>query len=227
MLRENCQKLKENIQKICDQAGRKPSEITVVVASKSQSPKDIEEVYREGFTHFAESRQQEAEPKIQSLAHLPIHWHFIGNIQSNKLPKILEKFEIIQSFSQEPHLQKAQDILQASQSHKPIYLEANISQEPTKGGLTPQQALNFFQNKKHLLYPNLIFAGLMTIAPNTPDKQTIRQSFDKTHDLFTQIQKITPSLQTLSMGMSQDYEAAIQSGSNMIRVGTTLFGPRQ
>lgn len=197
---------------------RAPDSVTLVAASKNQSIEKIRAAYHAGLTRFAENYVQEAIEKQRQLSDLSIEWHFIGNIQSNKTKWIATGFDWVQSVNS---YRVAERLNRARALHNPlnICIEVNIDQEPTKSGVLPQDVLLLAKQIRPL--PNLKLRGIMVI----PEKNHI-VAFEKTACLQKELIQAGVLLDTLSMGMSHDFEAAIAAGSTMVRIGTAIFGER-
>jgi len=207
---------------------RKPGSVLILPVSKTRPPEDIAQIAKSGFTAFGESYLQEAEKKIAELANLNLQWHFIGPIQSNKTQLIANLFQWVHSIDREKILQRLND---QRPDHLPplnICLQVNISGEATKSGLSPEETIELAS--RTLEFPRLTLRGIMAIPAPTEDFERQRQIFRQVHELFTHIKGIlaesAPCMDTLSMGMSNDLEAAIAEGSTIVRIGTDIFGPR-
>lgn len=206
----------------CPKAGP----ITVVAVSKKQPQAAIERAYAAGQRHFAESYVQEALEKITTLnTHPDIQWHFIGPIQSNKTTLIAKHFHWVHSVDR---LKIAERLARVRPEKGPplnICLQVNISGEAQKSGFTPEALLATAIQVRN--YPTLKLRGLMAIAENTLDEARLIAQFKLAHRLYQQLKTHYPDVDTLSLGMSNDYLTAIQCGSNLIRLGTALFGARE
>ncbi len=223
----NIKNVKERITTAAEKSGRKGKEITLVAVSKRFPAEIIKTAVKNGLTDIGESRLQEAEPKIGELGNIA-RWHMIGHLQTNKVKKAIPLFDLIQSLDS---FKLANEInRQAKLLDKKIncLLEVNSSGEDSKYGFSPDETLDVIKKiivKKEFKYINL--CGLMTIGPYTNDLDSIRRAFVLTRELFSEGQKIVGNkFSTLSMGMSADYELAIEEGSTMVRVGTAIFGVR-
>lgn len=220
----NIAHLRERIAQAARRAGRTATDITLVAVSKTMPPETIRQAYDAGIRHFGENYVQEALPKINhALLRLPdIQWHFIGHLQTNKVRYAVGRFALIHSVDS---LRIAQALGQrATQTGQqvPILLEVKIDPATTKFGLDADQVLDIAQQILHL--PGLQLQGLMGMAPPHPDPEAARPGFRMLHQLFQQLP--ASARQILSMGMSADFEVAIEEGASMIRIGTALFGPR-
>jgi len=222
-IKEATKQFLELKQKTCNESGRESSEVIVIGASKTQSIQSIRQAYEGGITNFGENYLQEAEGKISQLPS-DITWHFIGAIQSKKSKKIARMFDWV-------HTIDRVEIAQLLNSARPKELEklnvcvqVNLDREESKSGINLEEVDNFLLEIESL--DNLTLRGLMVI-PKPKDNERQRLSFKKIKNKFNELKKNYNSLDTLSMGMSADYQEAIAEGSTMIRIGTNLFGPRQ
>ena len=215
---ENIQSIQSQIIEATSKAARSPDEITLIAVSKTRTAEEIEQAYTAGQSNFGENYLQEALDKILQLESLPLTWHFIGPIQSNKTGLIAMHFDWVHSVDR---LKIAQRLNRQRDGMPPlnICLQVNISQDPNKAGIHPEELDVLIEQVQPLEHIQL--RGLMAI-PAIDDTQ----AFVKVQTLFDQAQKKFPHLDTLSAGMSQDFANAIQHGSTMIRVGTSIFGPR-
>ena len=208
--------------------GRETGSVQILPVSKTRPSEDIEQVARIGFSDFGESYAQEAQEKISALANLQLHWHFIGPIQSNKTHTIANLFHWVHSVDREKIAQRLNDQRPEGLPPLNICLQVNISGETSKSGIQPSALPELASTITGL--PRLRLRGLMAIpAPNT-DFEKQRQAFKVTYEIFdslkTEISATGIKLDTLSMGMSNDLEAAIAEGSTLVRIGTDIFGPR-
>lgn len=224
-IRENLEKINKNISEAARRSGRTPEEITLVAVSKTYPAEAITAAVGFGIADIGESRVQEAEPKILNLGKIA-RWHMIGHLQTNKAKKAVAAFDIIQSVDS---LKLAEEInRRAGEIKRKIdcLIEINSAGESSKSGLAPEMAAELIKKAGKL--ENIILRGIMTIGPLTDDRQLIRNAFRNTRRLFEDGRKLTgKQFDTLSMGMSDDYEIAIEEGSNMVRIGTAIFGERE
>ena len=205
-------------------SGRRPEQVTLLAVTKNFPVLTLQEAYDHGLRQFGENRVQEALEKMGELPH-DIQWHLIGRLQSNKINKILGKFVLVHSVDSLELAQALSQRLQGKQQE--ILLEVNTSGEASKAGVEVSDAPQVAEKIASL--PGLRLKGLMTIGPLTEDKVQQRDAFKRLKGLFDQIQAKPfggENFDVLSMGMSGDYEAAIEEGSTMVRIGTALFGPR-
>lgn len=206
-------------------AGRNPPEVALLAVSKSWPAKRVQEAYLAGQTAFGENYLQEALRKMEALAGLPLEWHFIGPIQSNKTRAIAERFSWVHSVERE---KIAERLSQARRKNAPplkVCLQVNVSGEATKSGVSPEAVLALARQVARL--PRLELRGLMAIPEPLPTATAQQASFRLLRELKERLCAEGISLDTLSMGMSQDLEAAIAEGATMVRVGTAIFGERE
>ncbi len=205
-------------------AGRAPGDVTLLAVSKTFAQDAIREACLAGQIRFAESYVQEALNKIAALHDLPIEWHFIGPIQSNKTRAIAENFAWVHSVDR---LKIAERLSAQRPAHLPplqICLQVNISEETSKSGVPSGEVAQLAMKVAQL--PHLVLRGLMAIPAPSDDVSAQRASFAKLRASRDQINQQGLRLDTLSMGMSHDFVAAIAEGATMVRVGTAIFGGR-
>lgn len=199
-------------------------QVTLCAVSKSQPAEAIRQAFQAGQIVFGENYLQEALTKQQQLQDCAIEWHFIGPIQSNKTQQIARQFDWVHSVDR---LKIAQRLSDARTSELPplnICLQVNISEEASKSGASGQELLELALNIKRL--PHLRLRGLMAIPAPQQDFDLQRDQFRQVRALFDQLNQHDLQLDTLSIGMSGDYEAAIAEGATLIRIGTAIFGAR-
>ena len=199
--------------------------VTLVAVSKQRPPEAIREAFEGGCRDFGENYVQEALPKIAALRRTPIHWQFIGHLQTNKARDVAERFDWVHAVDRArvaAALSKARP-----EDAKPlnICLQVNISAEPTKGGVAPTDALALAREVREL--PRVRLRGLMGMASPTDDMAEQRRQFALLRRTRDEIAAAGIEMDTLSMGMSADLEAAILEGSTMVRIGTAIFGERE
>lgn len=223
----NLQAIREQITSACINAGREPAEVRLIAVSKTKPATLVKEAFDAGQIEFGESYVQEFLEKYEDplLEKSPIEWHFIGHLQSNKIRSILGKVSLVHGIDK---LSTAEELSKrATQNHLHVdyLLEVNTSGEASKYGMQPDEVLktaeDFFQ------LPHITLRGLMTIA--SPERSAARIEFRQLRQLLEALKKIAPDpakLTELSMGMSGDFEEAIEEGATMIRVGTAIFGWR-
>ena len=223
-IRNNLQQLREQIASCEKKYGREKDSVKLLAVSKNQSIEKISQALSTGQFAFGENYLQEALPKIDFFTEKNIEWHFIGAIQNNKTKKIAENFAWVHSITQ---LKTAQRLHEQRPQHLPplnICIEVNISNETTKSGLEFEDV--FSLAKECLSLSHLKLRGLMAIPAPENNFNLQRKAFHKLADLYHALRKEGLWLDTLSMGMSQDWEAAIAEGSTMLRIGTAIFGQR-
>jgi pyridoxal phosphate enzyme (YggS family) len=205
-------------------AGRAPEDIELVAVSKTFPPEDIRVAFACGQRAFGESYVQEALDKINDLRDLPLEWHFIGPIQSNKTRAIAEAFQWVHSVDRLRIAQRLSDARPASLAPLQVCLQVNISGEASKSGVAPAEVAQLAEQVRHL--PNLKLRGFMTVPRPTDDPEAQRVAFRSMRRLLDSVQALGIPLDTLSMGMSDDLEAAIREGATIIRIGRAIFGER-
>ena len=208
--------VRERVARAAERAGRSPAEVTIVAVSKSFPAQAIEEAAAAGIAHIGENRVQEAAAKVPSLRHLPVTWHMVGHLQTNKAKTALELFDIIQSMDS---LRLAEVLSRRAERPIPVLLEVNVAGEASKFGLSPQEVLQTAEAVARL--PHLDVRGLMTIAPLVGDPEEVRPVFRELRRLRDAL-----GLPELSMGMTDDFEVAIEEGATLVRIGRAIFGER-
>jgi hypothetical protein len=216
--------IQQRIRDACGRCDREPNSITLLAVSKTHPPETIKAAADCGLVFFGENKIQEAKVKIP-LCPGKLRWHFIGHLQSNKVRDAVELFEMIQSVDS---LNLAREISKrAEQAAKrmPVLLEVNVAGEASKFGCKPEKLLAELKELHSL--PRLVIQGLMTVPPFAIEPEKSRLHFRKLRELKLRCEQIlgTP-LPHLSMGMSGDFEIAIEEGATIVRIGTALFGPR-
>lgn len=207
-----------------------PTGVTLVAVSKFHPIEDLQEAYAAGQRIFGESRAQELTVKQKALPN-DIEWHFIGPLQSNKVKDIAPFIHLIHSIDSLKLLQEVNK--QAAKNNRVIrlLLEIHVAQEEAKHGFTPNECRELLQKISLADFPNIRICGLMGMATFTGDMHIVQQEFRTLHSLFVELKnglfKEDEDFKELSMGMSDDYPLAIQEGSTMIRVGTSIFGERK
>ena len=220
----NLQAVNQDIAKILGTTCRQVSEVTLLAVSKTFSAAVIRETYQAGQTAFGESYVQEALEKIDLLRDLPLQWHFIGPIQTNKTRAIAENFSWVHSVDR---LKIAERLsAQRPENFPPLQvcIQVNVSGEDSKSGVMPPQLAELAQRVSRL--PRLSLRGLMTIPAPTNDLADQRILFSKLREMMQELNMQGFSLDTLSMGMSHDMEAALLEGATIVRIGTAIFGVR-
>jgi pyridoxal phosphate enzyme (YggS family) len=217
---DRLERLTARINKACRNVERDPSEVSLVAVSKTISADVVRAGISAGLTVFGENYIQEAQAKINEIDS-PAVWHFIGHLQSNKARFAVTLFDLIHSVDTVKLARELDKRAGAVGRRMPILVQVNISGEESKSGAARDQAEEFISQV--LEFPNLATKGLMTMPPFFEDPDLARPYFKALRELKD---KIGPPLTELSMGMSGDFEAAIEEGATLIRVGTAIFGPR-
>lgn len=207
-------------QNIVNQSG----DVVLLAVSKAQAAEKVREAFAAGQKQFGENYLQEALNKQAELADLPIEWHFIGPIQSNKTQPIAQHFSWVHGVDRLKIAQRLNDARPAALPPLQICLQVNTSGEASKSGITPEELPKLAAAVKTM--PNLQLRGLMTIPEPSEDESLQRQRFQQMRDLLENLNKNGAALDTLSMGMSNDYALAIQEGATIVRVGSAIFGVR-
>jgi len=220
----NLQHIQQNIDAYCQQYHRNSSEITLLAVSKTKPEEDIRAAFSAGQTCFGENYLQEALEKIHSLADLSIDWHFIGAIQSNKTHDLAENFNWVHSVDRLKIARRLSEQRPESMPPLNICLQINISNEESKSGISLTELEDLVS--KVVLFPNIQLRGLMAIPAKTDTLAEQRVIFAKVSKALYSLKEKYPQLDTLSMGMTNDMEAAIAEGSTMLRIGTAIFGAR-
>ncbi|MBT8061483.1 MAG: YggS family pyridoxal phosphate-dependent enzyme [Xanthomonadales bacterium] len=212
------------LEKACKDAGREPGTVRLLAVGKKHPAEALRLIYSQGQRDFGENEAQEAVRKQSDLLDLDITWHFIGNIQSNKTRLISRHFDWVQSVDREKILRRLSSQRSGDAAPLNICLQVNIDAEPQKAGMAPAELHDMARLAREL--PQLRLRGLMCIPRAGVNEVATRDSFRRTRSLYDALRKQGYPLDTLSMGMSGDLELAILEGSNMVRVGTDIFGPR-
>ena len=226
MIKENLEVVETNIQNACKRAGRERSEVTLIAVSKTKPVSDIREAMACGITVFGENKVQEIRDKTAEIKE-PLSWHMIGHLQANKVKYLPGVACMIHSVD---NLKLAQEIEKQAAKHDltmDVLIEVNMAHEDTKFGLSPEEAIPFVKEISTLEHLNI--RGLMTIAPFTDDPESNRVYFKGLRQLKDDINALNiprVKMDTLSMGMTGDYQVAIEEGATFVRVGTGIFGER-
>ena len=220
----NLTALRDRIAAACARAGRDPASVTLMAVSKHQPPDAVRAALDAGLTCFGESRVQEAKVKIP-LCPGRARWQMIGHLQSNKCRDAVALFEMIQSVDRLALAQELNQQCEKSAKTMPILLEVNVAGEASKFGYPPATLLAEFRALNQL--PRLEIHGLMTIAPYSTTPERVRPVFRRLRELQGECEQLLGApLPQLSMGMSGDFEVAIEEGATLVRIGTALFGER-
>jgi len=221
-IRENYQKIREEI----------PDDVTIVLAAKKRTPEEIVEVMEAGATDIGENYLQEAEEMYNALREdaKKVRWHMIGTLQKNKINKALQIFDVIQTVDSLDKAVAVNKRAERMEKIMPVYIEINIGSEMTKSGVEPVYSVIENLVKEMSTLECLSVEGLMTMGPRFGNPEESRPNFRKTKEIFERIKALDlpgVKMKTLSMGMSNAYKVAIEEGSNMVRLGTIVFGERK
>jgi PLP dependent protein len=223
-LAENLETIRRRIKTACDRVDREPNSVTLLAVSKTHPPETIKAAADSGLIVFGENKVQEAKAKIP-LCPGRLRWHFVGHLQSNKCRDAVELFEMIQSVD---GLNLAREIsrrCEPAAKTMPILLEVNVAAEASKFGYKPEQLLAELKDINSL--PRIEIHGLMTVPPWSAEPEKTRPHFQRLREFKLECERVLGApLPHLSMGMSGDFDVAIEEGATIIRIGTALFGPR-
>ena len=226
VLKENYANILNNVHNACERAGRKIEDVTLIAVSKTKPVEMLQEIYECGCRDFGENKVQEIMDKFEKLPD-DIRWHMIGHLQTNKVKYIVDKVYMIHSVDS---IKLAKEISKEAVKKNvtvKVLLEVNVAKEETKFGLLTEEVLDFY--KEVIDLPGLKVCGLMTIAPYVENPEENRQHFVNLKQLMVDIESEKTdniSVGELSMGMTGDYEVAIEEGATYVRVGTGIFGER-
>ena len=227
MLQENYESVDKKITEACRRAGRNRDAVTLIAVSKTKPLSDIEELLQNtDAENFGENKVQELVDKYEHISR-PVKWHMIGHLQTNKVKYIIDKAELIHSVDS---LKLAETIEKEAAKHDliaDILVEVNVAEEESKFGMKMEEVIPFVE--KVSAFPHVRVRGLMTIAPFVEDPEENRSIFADLHKLYVDIKQKNidnGTVSILSMGMTNDYEVAIEEGATMVRIGTGIFGAR-
>jgi len=223
----NINLVREKIAAAAVRSGRRPEDITLIAVTKTVPPERIKVALEHGIRHIGENRVQEAREKIAALAGARVSWHMIGHLQKNKVKYAVRMFDMIHSIHSLELAQVVQEQCKKINRRMSVLLEVNTSGESSKFGCAPSEALPLMNEIYKL--PNLEMKGFMTIGKFTENRAEIRACFQKLRKIFEEARSAGGKMGTLtelSMGMSGDFEIAIEEGATMVRIGSAIFGPR-
>lgn len=227
MLKQNLEDVEKRITLACQRANRSREEVTLVAVSKTKPLEMVEEVLELGILEFGENKVQEMVDKYERIKS-PVHWHLIGHLQTNKVKYIVDKTVLIHSVDSLKLANQIQKEAEKRNCIVDILVEVNIANEETKFGVSKEETLPLIEEIAKL--PNIHVCGLMTSAPFVEDPEDNRVYFRELHQLFVDISSKNIDnidMKILSMGMTNDFEVAIEEGSTMVRIGTAIFGARK
>lgn len=224
-IRENLELIRDNIEKACLRAKRDPRQVQILAVCKEQGPEKISQVLDLGIRLLGENKTQEAELHMRHFSGIRADWHFIGKLQKNKINKILNLFHFIESVD---GVKSLEHIHKRVDDAVEVFIEINIADEKSKSGFTIEglkKAIPYISNLN-----KVTISGLMSIPPYYEDTEKVRPYFSRLRELQNSINQMAiPNLKIshLSMGMSHDYEVAVEEGATIVRIGTALFGRRK
>ena len=224
MIDENFKIIEEKINETCIKTNRKIDDITLVAVSKNNNISSISEAYSSGILNFGENKAQELRDKSK-LVKENVIWHFIGHLQTNKVKYIIDTAEYIHSVDSVQLTEEINKRATGIDKIQKILIEINTSGENSKYGIKNLDELNNITNH-YLGLSNIELVGLMTMAPFTENENIIRESFIRLREYKEELNKQGLQLTELSMGMTNDYQIAIEEGATMLRIGTAIFGKR-
>lgn len=216
----------ENITRVL---GELPAGVRLVAVSKFHPVEKLREAYAAGQRRFGESRVQELlakEPQMPS----DVEWHFIGHLQTNKVRQLIGKTSLIESVDSERLLDLIDKESERSGVVTRVLMQLHVAMEETKSGFLPDELLEYFRDRRFENLKATHICGVMGMASNTDDMQRVKRDFAAIADIYGKIREMTPDLRgfdTLSMGMSHDWRLAVAEGSNLVRIGTSIFGERE
>lgn len=227
-IKENYDEILKRIDTTCKKIGRNPKDIKVIAVSKTVDSDRAREAIEAGIENLGENRVQELTKKYQELEDIDVKWHMIGHLQKNKVKYIIDKTELIHSveslsLAEEINKRAGQNNLIAN-----VLIELNIGEEESKFGIREDQVYDFIKSME--VFENIKVMGLMTVAPFCENPEDVRWVFKKMKNIYDEVSTMNyknTEMKYLSMGMTNDFEVAIEEGSNIIRIGTAIFGARK
>ena len=238
-MKDNIEEVEKRIQAACDRSGRKRSEVTLIAVSKTKPNEMVKEAYSLGMRHFGENKVQEMAGKYEDLNDKfdeKVYWHLIGHLQRNKVKYIIDKAALIHSVDSLRLAEQIEEEAAKKNLISEILIEVNVAGEDTKFGVSCEEVNTLILEIIKL--PHIRVRGLMTIAPYVENPEKNRKYFKKLRELYVDIKTKntdnncnrnnlnTDTFDILSMGMTGDYEVAIEEGATMVRIGTGIFGER-
>ena len=228
MISANIERLRERIVSACRRSGRRPDDVALIAVAKTFPAELVEEAVRAGVADIGENYVQEVLGKRAALSALDIRWHFIGHLQSNKVRQIAEWVHLVHALDSASLARELNERATRAGRIIEVLVEVNTTGEQTKFGLPPESVPGFIRSLEPLSHIRI--GGLMTIGPFLPDPEGSRPMFRTLRSLRDEITKAPQSnmdLHHLSMGMTGDFEVAIEEGATLVRIGTAIFGPRK
>ncbi len=227
-IRENIDHIMKRIDVSCKKVGRNPKDITVLAVTKTVESDRAKKAFEEGINNLGENRVQELVKKYEELKGIDVKWHMIGHLQKNKVKYIIDKNILIHSVES---LSLAEEIDKRAKKHnltKDVLIELNIGEEESKYGVSEKNIYDFLESMEK--FENIRVLGLMTVAPFCDKPEDVRWVFKTMKNIYNEISTMNlrnTEMKYLSMGMTNDFEVAIEEGSNIIRIGTAIFGARK
>ncbi|MCA0987994.1 YggS family pyridoxal phosphate-dependent enzyme [Guptibacillus algicola] len=220
-VRTNLDQIVSKIKTAAHRSNRNPEDVNIIAVTKYVSVDRAKEAVDAGLSHLGENRQEGLIEKVEAFEEQPV-WHFIGTLQSRKVKEIIDHVDYIHSLDRRS---LAKEINKRASRKMKCFVQVNVSGEESKHGLTPEHVMPFVESLEN--YPNIEVVGLMTMAPHIKDAEEIRTVFQRLKELQILIQKCSFShapCKELSMGMSNDYEIAVEEGATFVRIGSSLVG---
>jgi hypothetical protein len=217
--------VRERVAKAAMRAGRDPSEIGIVAVTKGHPMATVREAAAWGLLDVGENRVQEALEKQAAWPDAPVRWHLIGHLQRNKAKHAVGRFALIHSVDSARLADELEKVAAARSVTQDVLVQVNVAREPQKDGVSPEDAPALVEHAAAL--PHLRLRGLMTMAPLTDEEAVVRATFSGLRELHDRLTSHAVRLTVLSMGMSNDFEIAVEEGATMLRLGTVLFGERE
>ena len=222
MICHKIQEIEQRLARACERAGRKREEVLLLGASKYANAEKIREAYQCGVRAFGESRAQDFLKKFEELKDISIDWHFIGNLQTNKVKYIIDKVSLIHSLDRPSLAEEIQKRAERLGKVQDVLIEVNVGKEETKGGVYEEDLEKLFEYCLSL--KNLRVLGLMAIPPYKENPEEVRPYFVKLRKLKEKLEELYKiKLPYLSMGMSGDFEVAVEEGATIVRIGSAIF----
>jgi pyridoxal phosphate enzyme (YggS family) len=222
-VKQKFQEIQASIQEACERTNRNPESIHIVAVTKYVSIEKAQEAVQAGVVHLGENRLEEGLEKYNAIGD-NVSWHFIGNLQSKKVKKMIHAFDYIHSLDR-LSLAKEVNLRLDGERKVKCFVQVNVTGEESKSGIEPEEVFTFIEQLKH--YPAVEVVGLMTMAPYVEDTESLRPAFRHLRELKEAVEEKQWShapCHELSMGMSNDYEIAIEEGATFIRIGSSLVG---
>lgn len=226
-LAERLERVRARIAAAAARAGRSPDEVTLVAVTKTVPAETIRRAWELGIRHVGENRAQELKAKQPALADLPLIWHFVGRLQTNKVRDVVGRVGLVHSLDRWALAEAIDGRARRLGICQDCLVQVNVTGEPTKAGLPPEEVLPFLRRVAEL--PGIRVLGLMTIAPLAGGAEAARDAFRRLRGLAERLRREAPprvEMRHLSMGMTGDFEVAIEEGATLVRIGTAIFGER-